>query len=164
MPILKKDIQINEYPLNLESAATYLPGRLPSEYCRRWKSLRPCSGWERVVSFLFATDKTLFYALSCAEDCIVNLFVLITIAPVKFTNVNFYVALVRFRSVRRCSTHRRHELTHLMLQFARQVQSTKARFIVVFRKSPRPISNARLRLLPNFYLHPINVVFCDGTY
>ena len=37
-------------------------------------------------------------------------------------------------------------------------------FSLRFRKSPRPISNARLRLLPNFHLHPINVVFCDGTY
>ena len=34
----------------------------------------------------------------------------------------------------------------------------------IFRKSPRPISNARLHLLPNFYLHPINLVICKGTY
>ena len=44
--------------LNIEMATTYLSGRLPSEYCRRWKSLRPCSGWERVVSFLFVTIKS----------------------------------------------------------------------------------------------------------
>nr|DAX20796.1 MAG TPA: hypothetical protein [Bacteriophage sp.] len=32
------------------------------------------------------------------------------------------------------------------------------------RKSPRPISNARLHMLPYFYLHPINHVICMGTY
>ena len=33
-----------------------------------------------------------------------------------------------------------------------------------YRKSPRPISNARLHMLPYFYLHPINHVICMGTY
>ena len=32
------------------------------------------------------------------------------------------------------------------------------------RKSPRPISSARLHMLPYFYLHPINLVVCKGTY
>ncbi len=35
---------------------------------------------------------------------------------------------------------------------------------IIFRKSPRPISNTQLHLLPNFYLCPINVVICNGTY
>ena len=48
----------NSFLINIEMATTYLSGRLPSEYCRRWKSLRPCSGWERVVSFLFVTIKS----------------------------------------------------------------------------------------------------------
>ena len=33
-----------------------------------------------------------------------------------------------------------------------------------FRKSPRPISNARLKMLPLLHLHPINLVICQGTY
>ena len=32
------------------------------------------------------------------------------------------------------------------------------------RKSPRPISNGRLHMLPYFYLHPINLVVYKGTY
>ena len=32
------------------------------------------------------------------------------------------------------------------------------------RKSPRPISNARLKMLPLLHLHPINVIFYNGTY
>ena len=50
--------------LNIDSATTYLPRRLPSEYCRREKSLRPCSGWERVVSFCLVTEKPLCFLLS----------------------------------------------------------------------------------------------------
>ena len=34
----------------------------------------------------------------------------------------------------------------------------------LFRKSPRPISNARLKMLPLLHLHPINVVIYNGTY
>ena len=32
------------------------------------------------------------------------------------------------------------------------------------RKSPRPISNARLKMLPLLHLHPINVIIYNGTY
>ena len=32
------------------------------------------------------------------------------------------------------------------------------------KKSPRPISNARLKMLPLLHLHPINVVIYNGTY
>ena len=34
----------------------------------------------------------------------------------------------------------------------------------VFRKSPRPISISRLKMLPSLHLWPIYVVFCHGTY
>ena len=33
-----------------------------------------------------------------------------------------------------------------------------------FRKSPRPISNTRLKMLPLLHLCPINVVIYNGTY
>ena len=36
--------------------------------------------------------------------------------------------------------------------------------LTLFRKSPRPISNARLKMLPLLHLHPINLVICQGTY
>ena len=32
------------------------------------------------------------------------------------------------------------------------------------RKSPRPISNAWLKMLPLLHLHPINVIIYNGTY
>ena len=35
---------------------------------------------------------------------------------------------------------------------------------LTLRKSPRPISNARLKMLPLLHLHPINLVICQGTY
>ena len=35
---------------------------------------------------------------------------------------------------------------------------------IFFRKSPRPISNARLKMLPLLHLHPINVIIYNGTY
>ena len=35
---------------------------------------------------------------------------------------------------------------------------------ISIRKSPRPISNARLKMLPLLHLHPINVVIYNGTY
>ena len=70
--------------LNLDSATTYLPGRLPSEYCRREKSLRPCSGWERVVSFCFVTDKSFSDIIhwKLHNDKIDNRFHLVRFRPV----------------------------------------------------------------------------------
>ena len=35
---------------------------------------------------------------------------------------------------------------------------------ISIRKSPRPISNAWLKMLPLLHLHPINVVIYNGTY
>ena len=122
--VIKKNPKLSSRVLflNLDSATTYLPGRLPSEYCRREKSLRPCSGWERVVSFCLVTEKPLCFLLS------------------KLISES------------------------IALRTGSCIMIIMITCLLSFRKSPRPISNARLRLLPNFHLHPINVVFCDGTY
>ena len=46
-------------------AASYLPRRWPAKYCHRYESLRPCSGWERVVSSHLATSEFFEYAQNC---------------------------------------------------------------------------------------------------
>ena len=58
-------------------ATSYLSRRWPAKYFRLCKSLRPCSGWERVGSLRFVTNKLsfavyrLFSAFSLyAESCI----------------------------------------------------------------------------------------------
>ena len=58
-------------------ATSYLPRRWPAKYFRLCKSLRPCSGWERVGSLRFVTSELsfavyrLFSAFSLyAESCI----------------------------------------------------------------------------------------------
>ena len=98
-------------------ATGYLPRRWPSKYCRRYESLRLCSGWEQVVYSCLVTSEFFEYAQNCIKY--------------KLTY---------------------HQLT---LDFALQN---------LFRKSPRPISNARLKMLPLLHLHPINVVIYNGTY
>ena len=48
-------------------AASYLPRRWPSKYCHRYESLRPCSGWERVVYSHLATSEFFEYAQNCTR-------------------------------------------------------------------------------------------------
>ena len=42
-------------PLNLNPATSYLPRRSSAKYFHRKQSLRPCSEWERVVSYRLIT-------------------------------------------------------------------------------------------------------------
>ena len=56
--------------LILVSATSYLPRRWPAKYFRRYESLRPCSGWVRVVSSRLATDDSLFRRTSYTQNCI----------------------------------------------------------------------------------------------
>ena len=44
------------------SATGYLPRRWPAKYCHCYESLRPCSGWERVVSSRLVTDEFCFHS------------------------------------------------------------------------------------------------------
>ena len=54
-------------------AASYLPRRWPSKYCHRYESLRPCSGWERVVYSHLATSEFFEYAQNYIRYNIINL-------------------------------------------------------------------------------------------
>ena len=59
----------------------------------------------------------------------------------------------------RSKLHNYHKLRNQQLTYFSIISSTK-----IFRKSPRPISISRLKMLPLLHLWPIYVVFCDGTY
>ena len=98
--------------LILVSATSYLPRRWPAKYFRRYESLRPCSGWVRVVSSRLATDDSLIIVPAYTQNCIMIIIFVISIFP------TFYY----------CS-----------LQYP-------------FRKSPRPISISRLKMLPFLHL------------
>ena len=140
-------------------ATSYLSRKWPSKYFRLSKSLRPCSGWERVVSLRFVTNKLSFavyrlfsafslYAESCIRYTIIlnNSVEILLHAPQSLTS--FCFAKLQFVLLRASSS------------FGLRPHSTQ----ISIRKSPRPISNARLKMLPLLHLHPINVVIYNGTY
>ena len=140
-------------------ATSYLPRRWPAKYCHRCESLRPCSGWERVFSSLFVTSE--FFRSLCTKSCIDNI------------NSRFHqffhlppVQLKLLRSLRFRYTHNgghsKPSLATCLSCFRKP--TPLLRFVHLFRKSPRPISNARLKMLPLLHLHPINQVICLGTY
>ena len=54
-------------------AASYLPRGWPPKYCHRYESLRPCSGWERVVYSHLATSEFFEYAQHYIRYNIINL-------------------------------------------------------------------------------------------
>ena len=170
------------------SASSYLPGRSSSEYCHRYESLRPCSRWERVVSSRFDTDETCQFT----GDCIVIVVIIFVIQlnycstlrchSLRFTPVKLPFVLLRatssfaaslltlrkiclgnsFFSACRSLRFRCRSLRHSLIRAG--ALRASAPYGISARKSPRPISNARLHLLPNFYLHPINHMICMGTY
>lgn len=51
-------------PLNLNPATSYLPRRSSAKYFHRKQSLRPCSEWERVVSYRLITGNLSYNQLS----------------------------------------------------------------------------------------------------
>ena len=125
------------YALNLDSATTYLPGRLPSEYCRREKSLRPCSGWERVVSFCLVTEKPsqflLFKLISESialrtGSCIMN----------EFDNL---LHLVRFRNVLPKLLVLPSLCSHTLCEKLRSLSSSNELNSLVFRFQEKPSSD-----------------------
>ena len=148
-------------------ATSYLSRRWPAKYFRLCKSLRPCSGWERVESLRFVTSKLsfavyrLFSAFSLyAESCIRYL-----------SSINFLLTFLLLWN------QRKWVLTNSCFRrrFLRRNRSARPACIclrkrntdshrLTLRKSPRPISNARLKMLPLLHLHPINVVIYNGTY
>ena len=150
-------------------ATCYLPRRWPSKYFRLCRSLRPCSGWERVVYLRLATkklfNKTFSYFLqSCyrfryTQNC---------------TRYKLYASSIFNLTLNYCFTLRcrSFHFAYAKLSFTQLRDTSAFRFVYAplqptqssIRKSPRPISNAWLKMLPLLHLHPINVVIYNGTY
>ena len=140
------------------SATSYLPRRWPSKYFHLNESLRPCSGWERVFSSRLVTDE-FFYSwrahsklhnenkLRKHQLCLLTWFLLAA-----YPNTSF-LKNYRFLSLG----------SDIAPTCFVRLRSTP-HYVKTARKSPRPISNTRLKMLPLLHLCPINVVFCNGTY
>ena len=132
-------------------AACYLPRGWPPKYCHRYESLRPCSGWERVVYSHLATSEFFEYAQNCIKynfnHQILTLYRLLLHAPLSFTSFCL-----------------RKTVVHLTPRYFVLGASHRHTTQNLFRKSPRPISNAWLKMLPLLHLHPINVIIYNGTY
>ena len=134
-------------------ATSYLPRRWPAKYCHRCESFRPCSGWEREFSSLLATSESFRYAESYIEY--------------KLTQSQFLPFILEY-----CSTLRCHSLHFAFAKYPLvssallrvSLASLTSLYANSARKSPRPISNARLKMLPFLHLRPIYQVICLGTY
>ena len=140
-------------------ATSYLPRRWPAKYFRLCKSLRPCSGWERVVSSRLVTNKLAFavyrlfsaFSLYTESHIRYNIILNNSVEILLYASqslTSFCFAKFPFVSLRASSS------------FGLRPHSTQ----ISIRKSPRPISNARLKMLPLLHLHPIYVVIYNGTY
>ena len=126
-------------------AASYLPRRWPSKYCHRYESLRPCSGWERVVYSHLATSEFFEYAQNCIKYNIINLTFPLTFKRLcnqrllrcfaHASQQRRHRSVSSFKSCSSCSVFLR-TLTH-----SGKPLLTSHR-LTLFRKSPRPISNA----------------------
>ena len=144
-------------------AASYLPRRWPAKYFHRYESLRPCSGWERVVSSHLATSEFFEYAQNYIRYKLYAFIIFNLFRCFSFSACAIKIASwLHFRSVTTAV------LLNLRSATCSSCPSTSrlccvASFIF-FRKSPRPISNAWLKMLPLLHLHPINVVIYNGTY
>ena len=185
------------------SATGYLPRRWPAKYCHCYESLRPCSGWERVVSSRLVTDEFCFHSplhayaflhLSLVSlslnylrrfRCICRLRFWLRFTYSKYRMciqscimiINFAIILTLFGSA--CAifdcfvSFAFATLTTAVFLNIRYTTSsscsckptTLLRFVnLPFRKSPRPISISRLKMLPLLHLWPINRIICPGTY
>ena len=80
-------------------AASYLPRRWPSKYCHRYESLRPCSGWERVVYSHLATSEFFEYAQNCIKYKLTyHQFNLIQIIALRSVVIHFVLLMQNCRS------------------------------------------------------------------
>ena len=152
------------------SATSYLPRRWPSKYFRLNESLRPCSGWERVFSSRLVTDESVF-AISLLISSVLSVR-----WKLHKKNISFVITfLLSTCAIIDCFAHfalaplATVVILNLNSTTCSSCSSTSRRrclvpFIMNFRKSPRPISIRRLKMLPFLHLGPINVVICNGTY
>ena len=148
-------------PLNLNPATSYLSRRSSAKYFHRKQSLRPCSEWERVVSYRLITGNLsynqlllkshwLHSVLPYPDYCIkLNLYhlcyLLFDIFYLEIPSSSVYPLLFKKLNV----------FSPLRLTFATAgsvyfVNSTPCGISV--RKSPRPISITRLNMLPHLQL------------
>ena len=136
-------------------ATCYLPRGWPPKYFHLCKSLRPCSGWERVVYLRLVTSEFFEYAQNYTRYklyAFINLLTLSWTIALRYAVVHSILLTQKFHSLR--SAILRVRLTDV------RRHSTQSSI----RKSPRPISNTRLKMLPLLHLCPINVVIYNGTY
>ena len=145
-------------------ATSYLPRRWPAKYFHRCESFRPCSGWEREFSSLLVTSEFFFTACRSAVHRLTHAGNYIELISITFIINHLTIQIIASRSV---AVH-----YILLLQNCRSLTPRFFEFRCcashstqnLFRKSPRPISNTRLKMLPLLHLCPINVIFYDGTY
>ena len=127
------------------SATSYLPRRWPSKYFRLNESLRPCSGWERVFSSRLVTDEFFEYA----QNCIVEINLIINFFPHVPPVQSLIASLILLRFIRNGGYYK-PSLVSLLVLLPQADSANSLRSF--FRKSPRPISITRLKMLPLVYL------------
>ena len=136
-------------------AACYLPRQWPAKYFRLCRALRPCSGWVRVVYLRLATNKLFVCLVSFiqdsslyAEDCIRYSFH-------QLLALSRILCLGNLRLLRSFRFRFTHNGTDKMFrpQFAGS-PPPNSDFTPSYgiRKSPRPISISRLKMLPLLHL------------
>ena len=144
-------------------ATCYLPRQWPAKYFRLCRALRPCSGWERVVYLRLVTSKLFIRCLpfiqgfsSYAEDCIRYIHQLLANSKIystlrRFSRLCNQRLLRYFASLRNNGGLAKPTLRHLLAFACANATRGYASFIF-FRKSPRPISISRLKMLPLLHL------------
>lgn len=173
-------------------ASGYLSRRWPAKYFHCYESLRPCSGWERVVSSCLDTSEFCCLRWKLHNDYklfgnrqLLFLFALPFLRRLcnqrllrslhsRFVS-NGAIAMLPCSSCPSASRHRQHRLRFLFdlfgslrftfrfiaLQYSLHIPFALTSFVRLrslhsteksFRKSPRPISISRLKMLPLLHL------------
>ena len=159
-------------------ATCYLPRKWPSKYFRLCRSLRPCSGWERVVYLRLVTNKLVVccYRLFSASavhwrlhnDISLRFHLWLSNSCFRFCDTLSpalaFVRLLLHTPQSFTSFYSRKTSVHFAPCFFEFGASLRHSTQNLIRKSPRPISIAWLKMLPLLHLRPINVVICNGTY
>ena len=138
------------------SATGYFPRRWPAKYLHCNESLRPCSGWERVVSSRLVTDEFCFRAMHL-ESCTMNISYTLS-SNFTFLRFNSACAIIdcfvrfAFASLTTAVILNLRSVTCLSLPTQSQRRYFASLISTDFRKSPRPISISRLKMLPLLHL------------
>ena len=128
------------------SATSYLPRRWPSKYFRLNESFRPCSGWERVFSSRLVTDESFWLAHSKLHSRnklnhqLLSILIICTIT------------LPWCSGLRPCAPTSPYYVSQTCFDCYSTIKPVCYTSAQHFRKSPRPISITRLKMLPLVYL------------